>query len=393
MGVSITGIVKKREFTIMASSLKQLGSISPTTFTKAKQCALNALWSLNGSPPLLPTSPVARVGTIAHRLLSEAGQGRLPVGEGRIGARWEELTERVHSEMRTSTIERHLVPLSNSVPDMAVRRIRAVQRALDIATSRGRSQPERQGTRPRSGYGHELPVESSDGTVKGRIDAVVRTSKGPAIQDYKTGRISQDDGNGEVEVSVDYQVQLKLYAALYAESFGEWPDSIALVHLSGSTYEVDFSIAECTRLLSEASATLQRLNTVIGTDSGKSTPSVLASPGPDVCAYCQYRPACEPYQSARREAGSIEWPKDVIGTLISANRLGNGKLMLRVMTDSGLVNVPGVTDGSRHTTLPTIKLNDRIGVFALRRTRSTGHLLESHLTTIYKLPVSYTIPV
>ena len=37
--------------------LKPLRSISPTTFSGIRKCALKVVWQRNGSPPLLPTSP------------------------------------------------------------------------------------------------------------------------------------------------------------------------------------------------------------------------------------------------------------------------------------------------------------------------------------------------
>ncbi len=372
----------------LAGSIKLVSNISPTGFTTAMKCSLNAVWKSNGRPPLLPSSPAARVGAISHRLLSEAGQGRLRPDRETISSRWDELTEEIHSEMRESSIERHLIPLSGSVSDMAVRRIRAVRRAFEIASSRWGSQSRRGRARSHSGYGYEVPVQSCDEMIRGRIDAAVPTDRGIMIQDFKSGRISNGSGQGGEEIREEYQVQLKLYAALYAETFGRWPDSVGIVHLSGAIHNVDFTIAECAELLLEAKTTLQQINAIVATSPEASLPSVLANPRPDACAYCQYRPACEPYQSSRSDVDSLEWPMDVIGTLTSISQLGNGRLILKIMTSSGIENVPGISTGSRHAILAAIRPSDRIGVFALRRTRLNGPYSESQLTTVYELPTS-----
>ena len=112
--------------------LKPLSSISPTTFSAIKKCALNVVWRRNGSPPLLPTSPKARVGTAAHKLLAEAGQGRLEATADSVNTRWHELVEEADAAIRRSPLERHLAPLDSSVPDIEVLRIRAT-RKLDFA--------------------------------------------------------------------------------------------------------------------------------------------------------------------------------------------------------------------------------------------------------------------
>ena len=289
--------------------------------------------------------------------------------------------------MRASPLDKHLVPLNTSVPDIAVRRIRAVQRALEIANAGCSWQlPNRRiPSAPRFGY--EVPLQSSDKLVRGRIDAVIPAREGPIIQDYKSGAIYEDSGEGERKriLRDDYQAQLKIYAALYAESFGEWPSSLQVVPLSGDRQEVSFSKSDSSRLLSEARAAVRRLNTLISTRSETSLPLILANPGIKTCAYCQYRPACGPYKSARDEANTDNWPSDVIGILADVKELGNGKLMLRILTENGLVTVPGLSPEDRHPALPAISGGATIGVFSLRRARPSGPYSESFLTTIHGL--------
>ena len=366
--------------------LKPLRSISPTALSAFRQCALNVVWQRNSKPPLLPASPKARVGTISHRLLAEAGRGRLDADEAAIDARWHELVGEVNSEINSYPLERHLAPLENSVPDIEVLRIRTTRNALVIA-KQVRSIPRGDGRAASPApYGHEIAVRSTDGLVRGTIDAVVREAgSGAIIRDYKSGSILESGVGGANQPRESYQLQLKLYAGLYAETFGEWPTSLELVSLTGESQRVPFTKSDCSNLLDEARATLHLVNEKVAKHSSDSLPSILASPNPKACAFCCYRPACGPYRLASVESGQETWPLDVIGTVESVKQLGNSRLMLELATGTGSVRIPGLSPGARHPALPHLQPGKLAGAFNLRRSRTTSPYSESQLTTIHKL--------
>lgn len=368
-----------------SDSFKPLCNISPTAFIALRDCALKSLWSLNGKPPLLPTLPNARIGTVIHRLLAEAGRGKLQSERETINARWDELIEQAHAEMNVSRTERHLVPLTRSVPRIEVLRIRAIQQALEIASTLRPPNPRTGRLRSAPRYGCEIHVKSADGLVRGVIDTVLPNEEGPVIRDYKSGSIFKTAGNDEYHLKEAYQIQLKIYAALYADSFDEWPARLEVVPLSGEPYIVPFNRTDCTNLVEEARATLKRINKTLESHSKALLKGLFANPTPGTCSYCGYRPACEPYWSAAIESGIDGWPLDVKGIVKDIKQLGNSKIMLRLLTPSGLVSVPGLSPDSRHPDLQVIQIGDTAGVFNLWRTRSTAPYSESHLTTIYKL--------
>ena len=367
------------------SRVQPIRSISPTAFNNIRDCALKALWSLSRKTPLLPQSPKARIGIVAHKLIAESGQGQLQPDKDAINARWGELVEDTQAEMSASPLEMHLAPLEHSVPDIEVRRIRAIQRAFEIANGRGPTQPRNQSHLLAPRYGHEIRVQSSDGLIRGTIDAAIRTDHGAVIQDYKSGPIMESDGENDVKLKETYQTQLKMYAALYAESYGEWPASLELVPLSGERQEVVLETAECSNLLNQAKAALQDLNTKIATYPSESLPSLLASPSPPACGFCQYRPACKPYQAATTRTTGGEWPLDVLGVVKGVRQLGNSKLLLRLTTTRGSVNIPGLSAGNRHPMLQGMETGSKVGVFNLRRPRPTASYSESQLTTVHRL--------
>ena len=371
--------------------IRALRSISATAFSRVGVCALKELWSLSGNRPLLPTSPKARVGALAHRLLSEAGKGYLDPERRAIDAKWDSLVRKAHDEMDASRIDRHLVPLNRSVPDIEVKRIRAIQRALEVATVRS-TLTSRDGSTAQTSlrFGHEIPVQSTDGFVRGMIDVVVPTADGPVIHDYKTGVILESVGEEDYRIKNAYSVQLRIYAALYAETFDEWPVRLEVVPLSGNSYVVPFDRIDCANLVEESRAILTEINRAIASMPPASLQRVLANPIPTTCAYCKYRPACEPYWSARSRTGDDGWPADVKGVLKEIRILGNSRIVLQLLTADGLINIRGLSSGNRHPALKEIQVGDTAGVFALWQSRPTGTYSETQFTTIYKLPINLT---
>ena len=366
--------------------LKPIRSISPTTFTAIRQCALNVVWQRNGQLPLLPGSPKARVGTISHRIFAEAGQGRLDADEAATVARWHELVAEANSEINSYPLERHLAPLANSVPDLEVQRIRTTRNALVIA-KQARSIPRNNGgSATPAPYGHEIPVRSTDGLVRGTIDAVVReASTDVIIRDYKSGAIFESDAGGTNQPREAYQLQLKMYARLYAETFGQWPTSLELVSLTGESQKVPFTKNDCSNLLDEARACLRLVNEKVAEHSRDSLPAMLAKPTQQACAFCRYRPACGPYRLAAAEPSQERWPTDVMGTVESVTQLGNSKVMLELATSTGSVKIPGLSPGARHPALSHLQPGELAGAFNLRQSRLTGTYSESQLTTVHKL--------
>ena len=228
-------------------------------------------------------SPKARVGTISHRLLAEAGQGRLDADEATTEARWHDLVAEANSVINSYPLERHLAPLESSVPDMEVRRIRTTRNALVIA-KQAQSIPRNNGKSATPvPYGHEIPVRSTDGLVRGTIDAVVREANTGIIiiRDYKSGALLEADAEGRNQPREAYQLQLKMYARLYAETFGQWPTSLELVSLTGESQKVPLSQRTIAQTCwTKLRASLRLVNEKVAEHSGDSLPGMLANPTP-----------------------------------------------------------------------------------------------------------------
>ncbi len=374
--------------------IRPLPSTSPTRFTYLQACALREVWSANAASQLLPSAPAARLGTVAHRLVQEAGEGRFTEGdEASIEQRWQELLSNAEQKMRDSWLERHLTPLRDSVPDYEVRRLRARQRALEISAAAALvpdKPPIQQPTKGGRSYGFELPVASPDGLVRGRIDAVLFSEDGPVIRDYKSGAIFESGPGRSLKLKTNYKVQLELYAALYAASRGRWPARLEVVPLVGPAQLINTTEETCLHLLAQARTLLREVNSAIVATANRPSElqKRLAVPSPTNCSYCPYRPGCTPYRLAASTARQgTAWPKDVWGYIEDIRQLGNSKLLVTVHDQERNVRIRGVTpDAARHPALPQLRRGCSTAFFNLRSAGSENSLLETQFSVIYAMP-------
>lgn len=362
---------------------RPMGAISPSRFTGMEACALREVWSASRAPGLLPASPAAWVGTAAHRLLEEAGKGAFngPADE-RIPVRWHQLIDSAEEAMQRSWLERHLVPLSAAVPDFEVRRLRAVSRARQLADEGVVSKGAVSGW-DGTHHGYELAVSTPEGKAAGRIDAVLPGAYGPVIRDYKSGAIHE--GLTTTRIKRAYAIQLKLYAAIYQQTTGTWPERLEVMALSGEPEAVAFTPEECARLLEDAIKLLDRVNEIVqSAPDEEAAARRLATPAPSVCGFCPYRPHCGSYTDASLSAPELRWPGDAWGRVAERRTLGNGRELIAVDSPRGPVLLRGLTPGhDRHPTLRWLDVGDQVGIFGMRPGGSALSFTEGQLTVIY----------
>ena len=310
----------------------QLDRISPSRFVALNGCTLKELWATSDQSPLLPASPRARLGTIVHRLLELASNGLLVSREESIEKAWSGIVVDVESRMSSSWIEQSLVPLSRTVNDFEVQRLRAWNRAMQLM----QPTPAEELAVQKTGFGCEIWVQSTDGAVGGYIDAVYQDESGRVIRDFKTGPILEENGNDEA-IHPDYLVQIKLYAALYHETFGLWPTHVELVPVQGEALTTAVNQGECEELLQAAKRKRFEVNNRIraALSKGREGITSLASPSVSNCRFCLWRPGCNAYREQSEIAGDSEWPPDIRGTVTAIQPLGNGRLLLIVRRTRG----------------------------------------------------------
>lgn len=348
--------------------IRPLARIGPSRFDGLTQCALREVLAAQRTEVALPSAPPARLGTAIHKLLENAASGALDPAGSAVEDCWTKLVAEEEAEMAASWLERHFAPLRESMGAYDERRLQAIARARELATIAysGPRKP-RAGNAPQSdsGYGTEMWVETAAGDVGGAIDAVVRSDDGPVIRDYKTGRITDETG----EPRTAYATQLRLYAAMYAEKFGVWPHALELVNLRGDIVRVSLDQNQCDALLADARKLREDVNASIAQSGDPlACQEALATPAPDNCRYCNYRPLCHPY----REVASLAdpdagWPGDLAGTLVEQRVLGNGRVFLRLAVDATEGRVRGLTnDVGRHPALALLAGGQMVEVYNTR---------------------------
>ncbi len=377
--------------------VKPLGRVSPSRFALLEQCRLREIWSNAWHPPLLPQSPAARLGSVIHSILQEAGEGNFPAGNrSTIEARWDVLVEQTEREMRSSWLERSLVPLRQRVRQYQVRRIRTVRKALELA-ERACPQdrlPPTQTVRLAAPLTerYEVPVQSRDGLIAGRIDILRETPAGTVIADYKTGHIlEQDPESGVQAVSATYQTQLKLYAALYADTFGSWPVGLEIIPLQGGPIEIPFTPSESSAILRQAATGLQETNARIAELGAPVSPvaaaEALASPRPSICRTCLFRPLCPAYRRIRDAETGTGWPEDIWGTVSHAQPLGNGRLLITLSVTARPyqhAKISGLQPGpDRHPGLAAAVPGNLVSIYNLKGSDQMGVFDETPFTTVY----------
>jgi CRISPR/Cas system-associated exonuclease Cas4 (RecB family) len=126
----------------------------------------------------------------------------------------------------------------------------------------------------------EVPVQSKDGYIRGRIDRAEVIPEGIRLIDYKSA--NRDD------IPERYIRQLQLYAFLWYETFGEWPiDAQIYYPLKGTFYDIPVNESICRQVAAEADALIKRVASI-------TRPKKAAIPG-DTCKVCDYRPWCRPF--------------------------------------------------------------------------------------------------
>lgn len=127
----------------------------------------------------------------------------------------------------------------------------------------------------------EVPVQSRDGLLSGRVDYAERLPGGGIrLLDYKSAL--RDN------VPERYERQLQLYALLWYETFGEWPVEAYLHYpFTGARHAIHIQPPICQQQGDDAR---QQVKLFLE----NAVPARLATPG-TVCRVCEFRPWCQTF--------------------------------------------------------------------------------------------------
>jgi len=246
------------------------------------------------------TAYAARVGIAFHRTLQSLTER--PIGSSNPDIIVEEAAKRFREELALQEMQKDTHPREQ----MLARNEERVQRALEAVTvealrlaeySLGESSvlehKQQRADMPIKGATSmgtnvsgefvvvEIPVQSRDGLLMGRIDYAERLPNGGVrLIDYKSAL--------RADLPERYERQLQLYALLWHETFGEWPAEALVVYpFTGATHKVAVNPGICLQVGYEARQIVQKLQEGLSAEH-------LASPG-TVCTVCEFRPWCRPF--------------------------------------------------------------------------------------------------
>jgi hypothetical protein len=365
--------------------ISALTRISPSRYLALEECGLREAWSANGADALLPLHPSARLGTAIHSILERAGKGDLGLGDQEAVERaWNESVVAIEVVMRQSWLESSLLPLSSTINNFEVQRLRTLRKACEIASSLRSPNTPPQSRRP--GLGFELWVRTPEGEIGGFIDHAYEIDGCVVLQDYKTGLVLEQSSDGKQTLKTDYLTQLHIYAALYFFTFGRWPAQLQVITTQGPPITVPVDQQGSLELVLAAKSTLNTINETIRR-AGRAQEDIrraLAAPSATACKRCLFRPNCQPYAESQSK-DQENWPNDIKGPLKDRRTFANGYISLTIEQDGNLCTVRSVSPGLRHPGLETANPGDTIGCFNLRKGTGDNQYQETPYTTIYHL--------
>jgi PD-(D/E)XK nuclease superfamily protein len=268
----------------------------PTTIEIIRSCALRVCFEVSRGYERR-TAYAARVGIAFHRTLQSLAEQ--PIQSANQSEIIDEAYRRFRHELTLQETQKNNRPREQMLPRDEERVYHALEsiatEALRLAKqfAIGKVEYKRRGAKATNGFHPpemrnlsegsivvEVPVQSQDGLLAGRVDYAERLSTGIRLLDYKSAL--RDD------LPERYERQLQLYTLMWYETFGEWPVEAAVVYpFTGAIYSVSVDPETCLRVGNEARLLIKQLQEGIPAEQ-------LATPG-EACTICEFRPWCKPF--------------------------------------------------------------------------------------------------
>lgn len=299
------------------TKLKPLERISPSRYTAIKRCPYRVVLANSYSSPLLPYPPASHFGNVIHECIRYIILGEIPTNEV-FDEIWDLLIAKEEKKLNEMGFG-FFTPLSENVFGYTIKKLQVkylIKNLFKIGLQRERKTD--------TSILSEKWLESQDLLIGGYVDIIINLNGYIKLSDFKSGKILLEEG----EIKEEYEDQLKLYAYLYNEEFGKYPDELTIIDLEKNEYPIFFTQQECEDLATQARDVLIEINNLIE----KENIEALAKPNLDNCKNCLYRPACSYYWTLPMfETESIF--TDVKGKVVNVRRFRNGNLNITLNID------------------------------------------------------------
>lgn len=262
-------------------------------------------------------SAATRIGSICHAVLDAAVKNEVLLGEGwkaDVEALWDSAVAAEEARARGEGV---MTP-ARGWPGYQIKRARLFRVAGQV---RGflRELPEDAEVLP------EQSLAAKGGRLYGRADLVIRGKSVHRILDYKSGSVTDAEG----EPREAYVRQLQLYALLEYEVSGTWPETAHLFPLEGAPVEIEVDPSHCLRVGEEALALIDDYNSAVPGPQP-------ATPAAGICRWCPYATGCDAFWAAVDES----WADEVraargVGTNVFSTPVGG--VTVEIETAAGSV--------------------------------------------------------
>ncbi len=290
--------------------LKPLKRISPSRYTAISKCPYRVVLANSYSSPLLPYPPANHLGNVIHECIRLIVTGKMRTGE-EFDEMWNRLLAKEEKALEDMGFA-FFTPLSENVPGYTIKKLQ-----VNFLLKSWIKPEAREERKTDTSILTEKWLEAQDSLIGGYADIIFNLNGHTKLSDFKSGKILLEEG----EIKEEYEDQLKLYAYLYKEVFGKYPDELSIIDLEKKEYQVAFTPRECEALANKSKETLSEVNSLIEKDERKT----LAKPNLDHCKSCLYRPVCNFYWNLPlSETDSIF--RDVRGNVAAVKQFRNGNL-------------------------------------------------------------------
>lgn len=266
-------------------TLELIAAASPTLVESIRICPLQAgLSRISALDEYVLGNPKAWLGTAYHEVLENLWTKYHELSDdGVIERLWSDAIQRLMMDASCHPLNSRF-GTPQKWPGYNLARAFVQIRAEEALAEKPRSS-EAPPQRPRGSAQREEKLWAMGGKLTGKPDLLL----GDEIRDYKSGRIVETSADGQEVVKRAYINQLLLYGHLVHEATGRCPSKGALLPMQGQVVEVDLDPESCAAAASEAVDVLDQYNQRIETSSDV---SVLATPSPTACRWCQYKTLC-----------------------------------------------------------------------------------------------------
>jgi len=343
--------------------VKFLRPISPSSFHSFQKCrwqhVLNSqTWTMNNK---LPGSEKATLGTLVHRVYEECSKRQYiedisncqdeDSKDNIIRDIWDRIAAELQQQQSVAWNMKQF-PQVYEVKDYAVKKLVTIA-DVKRQVERDASHYQAESTGRKYGVRIEEKIAARDNKIIGKVDRIETDGDHVTISDLKTGTIVEQGD----QIKESYQIQLKMYAAMYFEKYRKWPEILRLYN-HAQKYDLSYDFNEARDLLNEAEQKYDELKKVIGEGILESEGSLqLATQCNETCRFCSVRPFCSAYKMA-----SEKLPGDIYGRIRNIDQLGNGLTLLRVEAENDLVLLRNFKQ-EHHPALDGLKSGDEVMIF------------------------------